>query len=108
MISLLFYCIPVFIYALVVKLRERASVRDIAGRLGLTVGPARYYGWALGFLLLTIGWNALSSRWWPIIGAAQEFAGQPPTVGNILRALEFGLLATGLGEELLFRGLIGG
>lgn len=108
MMSLLFYCVPALIYASVVWLRERVGLREIAGRLGLTVGPARYYGWALLILLLTIGYNIVISRWFPVVGAVREFAGQPLTVRNVLRALEFGLLATGLGEELLFRGLIGG
>lgn len=108
MISLILISIPVFIYALVVWLRERVGLREIAERLGLTPGPARYYGWALLILLLTIGYNIVISRWFPVVGAVRKFAGQPLTVRNVLRALEFGLLATGLGEELLFRGLIGG
>lgn len=108
MTSLLFYGIPVLIYALVVWLRERVGLRNIASRLGLVPGPARYYGWALGILLLTMAWHLLSKRWFPALGAFQKFAGQPLTFSNVLRALEFGLLATGLGEELLFRGLIGG
>lgn len=108
MISLILISIPVFIYALVVRLKEQVGLREIAERLGLTLGPARYYGWALLMLLLTIGYNVVVSRWFPTLGTVREFAGQPLTVGNLLRVLEFGLLATGLGEELLFRGLIGG
>jgi len=112
-VSFIFLSIPAIIYALVVRLRERVSGREIASRLGLVLGPGRYYGWALGFLLLTVGGNFLLWRWAPSLmhsraTATSEFAGQPLTVMNLLRVLEFGLLSTGLGEELLFRGLLCG
>lgn len=37
-----------------------------------------------------------------------RFVDQPLTATNILSALVYGLFETGLGEELFFRGLIGG
>jgi hypothetical protein len=47
MISLIVYSIPALVYALVVKLREKAPWRDIAGRLGLVAGQRRAYLWSL-------------------------------------------------------------
>jgi hypothetical protein len=114
MTSLTIYSIPVIIYALVVKLRERISGREIVRRLGLTLGKRRYYSWALAFTLVEIVLIIGSLQLIPadVMNeqgmAYSRFAGRPLTAMNFLSALFFGLFETGLGEELLFRGLIGG
>lgn len=114
MTSLIIYSIPAIIYALVVKLKDRTNGREIARRLGLTLGEGRYYFWALGFTLLGI---VISVGVLQLIPASvlneknvatSRFVGQSLTVMNFLSALFFGLFKTGLGEELFFRGLIGG
>ncbi len=114
MTSLIIYSIPVIIYALVVKLKERTNGREIARRLGLTLGKGRYYFWAFGFTFLGIVMSVAILRLIPasVLNeknvATSQFVGQPLTGMNFLSALFFGLFKTGLGEELLFRGLISG
>jgi uncharacterized protein len=114
MTSLIILSIPALIYALVVKLKERANGYEIARRLGLTLGKSRYYSWALGFTLLfsVISVGVLQLIPASVLNdenvAASRFVGQPLTVMNFLSALVFGLFETGLGEELFFRGLVAG
>lgn len=48
MTSLAIYLVPVAIYSIVVGLVERASGKEIAGRLGLTLGERNYYLGAVG------------------------------------------------------------
>jgi len=114
MMSLAIYSIPPIIYALVLKLKDGISWREIATRLGLTWGERRYYLWALGFTLLGIilSWGVLQLIPASVMKeqnvASSRFVGQPLTAMNFLSALFFGLFETGLGEELFFRGLIGG
>jgi len=114
MMSLIIYSIPAIIYALVVKLKERVNGREIVRRLGLTLGESRYYLWALGFTLLGIVTSLGVLQLIPagVMNekniATSRFAGQHLTAISFLSALFFGLFGTGLGEELFFRGLIGG
>lgn len=114
MASLIIYIIPAIIYALVVKLKERTTGREIMRRLGLTLGEGHYYLWALGFTLLGIVVSLGVLRLIPASVmnekniATSQFAGQQLTMTNLLSALLFGMFQTGLGEELFFRGLIGG
>jgi len=114
MASLIVYSIPVIIYALVVKLKERTNGQEIVRRLGLTLGEGRYYLWALGFtpLLIVVSLGTLQLIPAGVMNeeniAISRFAGQHLTTINLLSALFFGLFETGLGEELFFRGLISG
>jgi membrane protease YdiL (CAAX protease family) len=112
--SLLAMCIPVVVFAIVVRLVGRLSGREIAKCLGLTLGEGRYYLWALAFSVVGVFASILV---WELIPselldggnlAQQRFVGRPLTVAGIGSALAFGFLETGLGEELLFRGLIAG
>jgi membrane protease YdiL (CAAX protease family) len=96
------------------KLRERTKGHEIALRLGLTLGKGRYYLWGLGFALLgivisigvlkLIPANVMNDK----IIATSRFVGQPLTLMTFLSALFYGIFETSFGEELIFRGLIGG
>ncbi len=114
MMSLAIYGIPAIIYVLVVKLKYGTNGREIARRLGLTLGESRYYSWALAFTLLgiVVSLGVLQLIPASVMNeqnvASSRFVGQPLTAMNFLSALFFGLFETGLGEELFFRGLIGG
>ena len=112
--GLLVYGLPVVAYALVLKFIGQMGWHDVALRLGLTVGRPSYYLWAVGFTLVDFllawwVWKAVpeSVRTNPKI-AMSRFSGEKFTVRNILALLAFGMLETGLGEELFFRGLIAG
>lgn len=114
MMSLVIFSVPAIIYALVVKLKERANRREIMRRLGLTLGEGRNYLWALVFTLLAIvaSFGVLQLVPAGVINeknmATSRFVGQQLTMMSLLSAFSFGLFETGLGEELFFRGLIGG
>lgn len=114
MTSLILYSIPLVIYALVAKSKKKATWPDIAQGLGLTVGEKTYYGWALGFAVAGI---AFSWAVWAILPetvkntqliAMSRFSGKELTIANMLALIVFGMIETGLGEELFFRGLIAG
>lgn len=114
MASLILYSIPLMIYAFVAKWKFKDEWRDIAQRLGLTVGQSAYYWWALGFSILGV---AFSWMLWPMIPedvksqqlmAVSQFVGETFTLKNLFAILTFGMIETGLGEELFFRGLIAG
>ena len=114
MSSLLIYLIPVIIYGVAVCPAERAGCREVAKRLGLVPGKGRYYIWAVGLAVATAVLPVLVIRMMgaEVLGheniALSRFIGQSLTVASLLSAVSFGVLETGLGEELLFRGLIAG
>jgi membrane protease YdiL (CAAX protease family) len=114
MSSLVVWCIPVVVFAVVVRFVGKLIGREIAKRLGLTLGEKRYYLWALVFSVVGVFasilvWRLMSSELRDGGNLAQQrFVGQPLTIASIASALVFGFLETGLGEELFFRGLIAG
>lgn len=114
MTSLAIYLVPVAIYSIVVGLVERASGKEIAGRLGLTLGERNYYLGAVGLGIATSVLPFLILRTVPaeVLDhenlALSRFVGQTLTGSSLLSALRFGVLETGLGEEFFFRGLIAG
>ena len=101
-------------HVLYVKLRERVPWRDIAGRLGLVAGERGAYRWAGALSLVAIGTSVVT---WSLMPAGladdpnlatSSSVGRPLTLMSFPAATVYGLIETGLGEELLFRGLIGG
>ncbi len=114
MMSLAIYSIPVIVYALVVKWKGEANWREIMRRLGLTLGEGRFYLWSLVFSLLSIVASLGVLQLVPAVVineknmATSRFVGQQLTMMSLLSAFFFGFFETGLGEELFFRGLIGG
>ncbi len=114
MTSLVLYSIPLLIYALVVRWKNQVEWRDIVQDLGLVLGKKEYYWWALGFALVgvTFSWGVWltipeSVRNEQLI-AMSRFAGERLTAANMVALFVFGMIETGLGEELFFRGLIAG
>ena len=114
MTSLVLYSIPLVIYAFVAKWNSRSEWRDIAQQLGLVVGQKSYYWWALGFAFLGIAFAWVVHFTIPEsvkseqLMAMSRFAGERLTATNALALFVFGMIETGLGEELFFRGLIAG
>ncbi len=106
----LIFGIPVVIYAVVVALRHGFGAREIAKRLGLSIGAAKGYVWAAAICVPFCCLTALISQWTKGFEGSMlaPFADQPPSVALITAAFSYGFIATGIPEELLFRGLIGG
>lgn len=106
----LFFAFPVAIYVIVVSWRSRLTWTEIASRLGLSLGSGRAYLFALGataILSLIVAWI---SSWTSSFKGSMlaPFVGESPTSAMVAGALNYGILATGFPEELLFRGLIAG
>jgi len=96
MTSLILYSVPLVIYALVAKWKNKAGWHDIAQRLGLAVSQKPYYWWTLGFALVGV---AFSWVVWSTIPesikneqlmAMSRFAGERLTATNILALFVFG------------------
>jgi membrane protease YdiL (CAAX protease family) len=108
--GMLWMLVPAAVYGIVLRVRWRVRLREIAERLGLTIGPGRFYLLAIAvtvaFLPLLIWFSQWTSTFQGSLLA--PFVGASPSAENIGRVVNYGLLATGLPEELLFRGLIAG
>jgi membrane protease YdiL (CAAX protease family) len=101
------------IYVVVIRLGWKVPWREGWLRAGLTVGPRRPWIWALALLgplllytYLTYSVAAptaadVTSPYHPMLGLGL-------TSEVLLASLSYGLLASGFGEELVFRGLIAG
>jgi membrane protease YdiL (CAAX protease family) len=103
--------IPLLLYAVYQRWRHQLPFREIADRAGLRAGSLRYinYGVATAFLLV-----ALILLWHPPLapllrpGSAERvFRGVSLNIA-IPMALLYGVVQSGLTEEILFRGLIAG
>jgi uncharacterized protein len=108
--NMLLFCLPVAVYALVQRRRSRLAPFEIGHRLGLELGPGRYYAIALAaalpISLLVIRISSLTSSFKGSMLA--PFVGASPTPEIVGRVIAYGVIATGFPEELLFRGLIAG
>jgi membrane protease YdiL (CAAX protease family) len=102
--------VPAAIYAAVVRWRAKLTLNEIAQRLGLTKGTGRWYLVALVAVLPFIPLVIWVSQWTSAFKGSTiaPFVGQSPSLTMIAGAINYGLIATGFPEELLFRGLIGG
>jgi membrane protease YdiL (CAAX protease family) len=104
--------VPFLAYATYERRRHKHSLREIRKRAGLQFGQPRYLLYSLALTAIVV---AALLVWTPPLepltreGSAQaKFAGLGLTAGSIAGALLYGAVQTGLTEELLFRGLIGG
>jgi membrane protease YdiL (CAAX protease family) len=104
--------IPFLVYLVYQKLRHKRRFRDIAQRAGLRGGDRHYLGYSLMTAIATV---AVLVVWPPQLepflreGSPQRaFAGLGIGEQAIAMALLYGIVQTGLPEELLFRGLIAG
>ena len=96
-------------------LRRRGKPRkDILDRLGLRSASPGNYAWALGIFVLTGApavWATLSIPEEVLRGpnlAASQYEGLGLGAGTVLLVLLRETIYVALGEELLFRGLLGG
>ncbi|MBN4071971.1 CPBP family intramembrane metalloprotease [bacterium AH-315-F18] len=108
--NFVFFTLPIVVYAIVVKWRSKLAVSEITNRLGITLGTGRHQLYAV-FIAIPC---ALAAAWASSMTSGFEgsmiapFVNMAPTRSLIAGALIYGVLATGLPEELLFRGLIAG
>ena len=105
--------VPLLLYGLYHRIRHQRSWREIAQRAGLSAGDLRYAGYALAAALAVAAALVAASRGAPGFFAREElavrqFTGAGITLESVLAALVYGGIQTGLTEELVFRGLIGG
>jgi membrane protease YdiL (CAAX protease family) len=103
--------IPLALYFAYHRRRKR-SAAEIARRAGLRLGHARYIGYSALFTLAIV---AAFVIWAPPVepftreGSPQQaFVGLGLSGPAVAMALLYGVIKTGLSEEVLFRGLIAG
>lgn len=103
-------CFPVAIYVAIVHWRSRVAWPEIARRLGLSRGNGRPYLFALAATALMGVVVAWISSWTSSFKGSMiaPFVGTSPTPALVAEAFNYGIVATGFPEELLFRGLIAG
>ena len=102
--------IPVWVFVFCKFLFYRASFVEIGDSLGLSLGSKFYVG--IGLLasipgaLLAMKISSMTSGFEGSM--IKPYIGQTPNLQTVSAALLYGFVATGIPEELLFRGLIGG
>ena len=101
------------VYIAVVHFYGKVPWREAWARTGLTLGRGRDWLIALALLLPWLGYVWLSFQWLPVTAADttspyRVVLGQGLTTDVIAASLAYGVVSAGFGEELLFRGLIGG
>jgi membrane protease YdiL (CAAX protease family) len=105
MVELLLYAIPSIVYLLVQGVAKRGGRSRAAERLGLTWGTRRSYLWALALLV------PLGILGYAAIAVIPDSALRQPGV-TVAAVTSVGaaaaVVARAVGEEILFRGLIGG
>ena len=101
------------VYIVVLRLIWQVPLVEGWRRTGLVPGDVRSWLWALAILpgWLLVGW--LAYQWMPVTteNASSPYLpmlGQGLTRDVVVASLAYGLISAGFGEELLFRGLIGG
>ncbi len=101
------------LYVVIVHYFARVPWREAWKRTGLVLGDPK--GWLLSFALLIpwLAYVALSFRLMPVTAADttspyHALLGRGLSGEVVGAALTYGIVSAGLGEELLFRGLIGG
>ena len=101
---------PVAIYVSIAHWRWRLSWREIAYRLGLRLGDGRSYLYALIAAVLAGVMCVSVAAWTSSFKGSMiaPFVGVAPTAAILSQILSYGFLATGIPEELIFRGLIAG
>ena len=111
--QLLIYAIPCVIYAIVQRIRGK-TWSQITSNLGLRGSQPTYYGWALVFSVV-LGLLSLVTIYVFFPGyfdrpgiAASQYAGVELGILTVLYAFFREAVYVALGEELFFRGLVGG
>lgn len=105
MLEFVLFCGPAIVYLVVQSRRRDVTVALARRRLGVTWGSPAAYGWAALSLmpLLLLGWAAIATIPDDVFAAPEVSIAQLTSVGAVL-----GVVLRAVGEEVLFRGLIGG
>lgn len=105
MTEFVLFCVPTIIYLIVQSRGENRSFRTARHRVGLVWGTAAAYGWAL-LLLLPL---ALTG-WLAVVLVPSEVLELPGVSIAQLTSLSVavGIVFRAVGEEVFFRGLLGG
>ena len=111
--QLVLLTLPSIIY-LVINRRRGQEWPDIRENLGWQGSPARYYLWAVGIVLLlqVLGWAAMRLVPPEVLEhpnvSVSAYAGREPSLTTFLLILLQEAVYIALGEEIFFRGFLGG
>ncbi|MFT4294480.1 MAG: CPBP family intramembrane metalloprotease [Micropruina sp.] len=105
MVEFVLLCLPTVGYLAVQSRRPGQTLHAALGRAGLGWGTASGYGWAALLLLplLLIGWLSLVAIPPDLLAAPGVVVGRPASL-----AAAAGVVLRAAGEEVFFRGLLGG
>ncbi|PPG02880.1 CPBP family intramembrane metalloprotease [Pseudoclavibacter sp. RFBI5] len=105
MFEFVLFCLPAAIYLFVQSRGENRTLAAARLQLGLTWGSANGYAWAglLLFPLLFAGWLAIVSVPAEVVDAPGVSVARLTSLGVALS-----VVLRAFGEEILFRGLLGG
>lgn len=105
MVELFIFCVPALIYLIVQSRGSERTLGSALARLGAKWGKPSDYGWALALLvpLLLTSWLAVTLLPTETLDAPGVTIARLTSVGAGV-----GVVLRALGEEVLFRGLLGG
>lgn len=105
MLEFVLYCVPAIVYLVVQSRRADVTFALARQRLGATWGSPSAYGWAALLLvpLLLAGWLAIVAIPVDVLEAPGVSIARITSVG-----VGIGVVLRAIGEEVLFRGLLGG
>ncbi|MGO2995874.1 MAG: lysostaphin resistance A-like protein [Brachybacterium alimentarium] len=105
MVEFVLYCVPAAVYLVVQRRRADTSSTLARQRLGAVRGSPSAYGWAALLLapLLLAAWLMIVAIPDDVLAAPGVSIARPTSVGVAL-----GVVLRAVGEEVLFRGLLGG
>ncbi|MBE0411153.1 MAG: CPBP family intramembrane metalloprotease [Anaerolineales bacterium] len=112
-LQLMLLTIPSLVYIIVQQRRGQSWIESIR-RIGWKGSPPVLYLWSLGltFILTTLGWIAFRSIPAEILShpnvAVSEYIDLAPTLTTFLIILFREAFQVALGEEIFFRGFLGG
>jgi membrane protease YdiL (CAAX protease family) len=101
---------PAAIYALIIRWRARLPLSEIKARLGLSCGKLRPMLVALVACAPAALVGVWASAWTRGFQGSMlaPFVDARPSLAVLVSVTSYGMIATGIPEELLFRGLIAG
>lgn len=105
MLEFVLYCVPALVYVIVQARSKDSSFRLARERLGATWGSAADYGWAAVLLvpLVAAGWLAI------VLIPAEALDTPGVSVARLTSiGVGVGIVLRAVGEEVFFRGLLGG